>query len=400
MSKCTISRLQYQLGYHSLLNALYRVYGSSSSESDSKEADLGDPLYAYPGARAVLEERYGEEDTLAPSPEDALDCLLDAAIDHFGYSARDVFGAVFNYAEKTELHELAFDIKCSDLEEAVTALAKNRSLGDSISHRLLTLHPVDRGFLMPIGWNVDFKSDWIAKNVIQHLNEGEEAAIFRQFNFFQLIPGARGLAGRLLEPLAHRSIARTTGGFWPLTNMKSNDTDPPRFILERDSPVADNVQFIKMERKIVKLQAIANLSTCRLESNSYYVPSDPNFPLFDAFIIEFDRVTESAILWILQITTSRRHRGSALGYRKIREIIAILKNQLQKVPSAKKRKTTHDQATPTPLVQVRYLLVVPEDKSESLNFQWQFPKGWGQNRKRNNHGEVYCLSVPLKVCAT
>ena len=85
-----------------------------------------------------------------------------------------------------------------------------------------------------------------------------------------------------------------------------------------------------------------------------------------------------------------------LGYCKIREIIAILKNNLRAVPPAKKRKTTHEQATPTPLVQVRYLLVVPEDEDESQNFQWQFPKG-----QRNNHGgEVYCLSVPLTVCVT
>jgi hypothetical protein len=165
--------------------------------------------------------------------------------------------------------------------------------------------------------------------------------------------------------------------------MTSNDADPPQFTLDRDSPVLDHVQFIKVERKIVKLQAIPNLSTC-LESNSYYVPVDPNFPLFgDAFIIELDYVTKSAILWILQITTSLRHGGSALGYRKICEIITILKNELREHPPVKRRKTANEQATPP--VQVRYLLVVPEDESESQNFQWQFPKGWGQNRKRNDH---------------
>ena len=374
------------------MDALYKVYRSSSP-------NLSDPLDAYPGARALLEEHYGEEGTPPPSPEDALDCLLDAAIDRFGYSARDVFSAVFDYPEMTGRHENAFDLKYADLEDAVSALAQNRSVGHSISHRLLALRPDDQGPLVRVRWNVDFKSDWVARNVIRYLDEAEDIDIRRQINFFRHIPEARGLAGRLLEPLAHRYIASATDGFWPLTNMKSNDADPPQFTLDRDSPVLDDVQFIKVERKIVKLQTIANLSTC-LE-NSYYVPADPNFPLFDAFIIELDHVTKLAILWILQMTTSRRHGGSALGYRKIREIIAILKNELRGDPPVKMRKTAHEQATPTPLVQVRYLLVVPEDESELQNFQWQFPKGWDQNRTRNDHrGKVYCLKVPLTVCST
>jgi len=216
-----------------------------------------------------------------------------------------------------------------------------------------------------------------------------------------MIPEARGFAGRLLEPLAHRYIANATGRFWPLTNMKSNDADPPHFTLVRGSPVPEDVRFIKVRRKMVKLQSTANLSTC-LENNSYYVPEDPNFPLFNAFTIELDHAKNSAILWVLQMTTSRRHGGTTLSYRKIREIVAILKDKLREDPLLKKRKRVHEQATPTPLVQVRYLLVVAKDESEPKNLQWhwQFPKGWTQNRKRNDHsGKVYCLEVPLMVCS-
>jgi len=78
----TLPRLQYQDKYRSPVR---QVYGSSSP-------NLIDPLDIYPGAHALLEERY----TVPPLPEDALDYLLDAAIYRFGYSARDVFGAVFN----------------------------------------------------------------------------------------------------------------------------------------------------------------------------------------------------------------------------------------------------------------------------------------------------------------
>jgi len=90
-----------------------------------------------------------------------------------------------------------------------------------------------------------------------------------------------------------------------------------------------------------------------------------------------------------------------MGYLRIREIIAILKNKLWEGPPLKKSKTGAGQATPELFVQVRYLLVVPKDKPQSQNLQWKFPKGWSSNCKKNDHrGDVYCLEVPLTVCST
>ena len=224
---------------------------------------------------------------------------------------------------------------------------------------------------MQVRWNVDFKSDWVARNVIQNLAEAEDIEIRRQIDIFRRIPRAGKFVGRLLEPLVHRFIANVTDGFWTLINMKFNEADLPHFILHRDSPVPDDVRFIKVKRKIVKLQAITDLSTC-LENN-YYVPEDPDFPLFDAFIIELDHAKKLAVLWILQMTTLRRHEGSTMGYRTIQEIIAILKDELLKDPPVRKEKAAQEQATPMPPVQVRHLHVVPKGEPELQ--QWQFPKG-------------------------
>jgi hypothetical protein len=394
MSKRTFFRLQYQREYQPLLNELREAYGNSSSNLSSISSR---------GARGLLEEHYGEEGTASPSPEGALDYLLDTAIERFGYSARDVFHAVFDYAWMTEYHKGALvNLKFVDLQEAVLALANNAGASHSISNRVLALSPVDRGPLEPVRWDVDFKSDWVARSVIGLLVEAEDAEIRRLIGILRMVPEARGFAERLLEPFAHRRIVRSTRGVWTLTNMHSNVMDPPQFTLDRDSPVPDNVRFGKAKRKVVKLQAIADLSTC-LENKAYYVPDDPNFPLFDAFVVDFDLVKKSAILWILQMTTSRRHGGSALGYQRIREIIAILKNKLQgdsENPLRKKRKTKREQVTPMPVVEVRYILVVPKDGSEFQNLQWQFPKGWNQNLQRNDHrGNVYCLELPVMVCS-
>jgi len=148
-----------QRKYRPLLDAIREVYGSPSPNPS-------DTLAGYPGARALLEERYSEEGTEPPSPEDALNYLLDAAIDRFGYSARDVFGAVFNYMDMTQRHRDAFELNYEDLRDTVSALSNNRRAKHSISHRILALSPVDQGPLTRVSWNVDIKSDWVSRNHI------------------------------------------------------------------------------------------------------------------------------------------------------------------------------------------------------------------------------------------
>ena len=390
-SECTLPRLKLQAEYQSLLGALHEVYGCSSPDS-SKALD------AYSGARELLQEHYSEEDSLQPSPEDALDYLLGAAIDRFGYSARDVFSAVFDYDDITLRHMRAFNgVTYQKLYSTVLAIYANQNAEDKTSHEILAMSPVYRGPFKSVLWDVYFKSEWVSRSVARKLAQEEESEIRRGIRKFRNISEARGLARQLHEPLAHRKIANVTGGIWPLINMKSNGADSPHLALVQDPFVLVDVQFIKVQRKIVKFRSITELST-RLENNSYYIPIDPNFSLFDSFIIELEDRSRSAILWVLQMITSHKHEGSAKGYQNIREIIAILKDKLREDRPPKKIKMATGQAIPEPLVQVRYLLVIPryESEYESQDLQWDFPKGWNQNYKNHDHrGKVYCLEVPV-----
>ena len=120
-SECTLPRLKYQAEYQPLLDALHKVYRSSSPNTS-------DPLDVYPGARELFEERYSEEDTVQPSPKDALDYLLTAAIDCFGYSARDVFFGIFDYDNMTWYHRDAFNITYTQLHTAVLALSTDQNV--------------------------------------------------------------------------------------------------------------------------------------------------------------------------------------------------------------------------------------------------------------------------------
>lgn len=324
-SERTLPRFPYQNRYQSLLDALRKCYASPAQNGR-------EPLDLFPGARTVLKER--EEGGVLSSPEDALGYLLEAAVDRFGYSARDVFSAIFDYDSSTQRHQDAFRIKYTDFQAGVSALSTNQSAEHSISHQVLALWPVYPGPFMRVRWEVKFKSKWVGKNVLQQLGATEDDALLGQIRFLQRIPKARSLTGQFVEPFVHDSIANSTGGFWPLIKMASNNADPPLFTVLQDSSfsISDDVQFPKIKRETVKFQSIDELS---VKNNVYYIPADTNFPLFDSFTIDLNHSTKSAVLWILQMTMSRLDEGSARGYLKIRNIIANLKSQLGGGPTTK-----------------------------------------------------------------
>ena len=249
-SERTLPRLQHQFKYPSLLAALHKVYSSSSPNPSE-----GDPLDVCPGARELLDEHFNEEGIVQPSPGDALDYLLDTAIDRFGYSARDVFSAVFQYPMVNLHHERAFGITYANLLEAVSAVSKEQMPDHSLSNQILAISPVDLGPLKGVRWSVDFKSGWVAKNVIRQLREATLDETHRQIRVLRGIPAAGPLVGWMLEPLAHHYITSAKNDFL-LFNMNSNGADPPRFTLVRDPPVPNNEGFTKVERKIVRLQSI------------------------------------------------------------------------------------------------------------------------------------------------
>ena len=153
---CTHFWLQYQDEYHSLLDMLHKVYSSPNSSYLLDPCDIG--------AHVLLEECYSKEDTVPPSPEDALDYLLDAAINHFRYSAHDMFGAVQLFSDDLTPPEHFFQ---PQLCAIATWCTRPRSQSKCQSLHIIALHPVNQGPLKPIHWTVDFKLDWVARNVNQ-----------------------------------------------------------------------------------------------------------------------------------------------------------------------------------------------------------------------------------------
>ncbi|KAJ3495200.1 hypothetical protein NLJ89_g10666 [Agrocybe chaxingu] len=196
-----------------------------------------DPLDVFPGFRTLLEE--WKEDGVSSSPEEALNYVLEAVIDRFRYSTRDVFSAVFDYDVTAKHHQAAFKTKYDILRDIVSALLNpsEESPDTSISNRILALSPVYLGRLKSADWTVDFKPDWVARAMIKKLDNAEETEICHQIGLFRGILEAAAMAGRFFEPLTHRSIVKASEGDpWPLIDIAATNADPPQFVLHPSAP--------------------------------------------------------------------------------------------------------------------------------------------------------------------
>jgi hypothetical protein len=138
----------------------------------------------------------------------------------------------------------------------------------------------------------------------------------------------------------------------PLTFSTKSSTPgsspPPRALLRADTRIATGVDFTREFGNVV------------LGRNKYYTPTSSTHPLFDPFIV--DPINpQTAVISVLQITTSPRHGGSARGYLYIRKLtihVRKLLEQLSKLGLPKK-KGSKQKAPPPCYSQSRILSGLP-----------------------------------------
>lgn len=176
----------------------------------------------------------GEAEKEAKVQKEALDYLLDVAIEHFGLAARTVFDAIQDFNSTTTIHQEAINtVTFQKLQDTVSALATNNSTDYNLSNQIITVSPVYHASapFQSVNWNLDFISDWVAREVLKRLNEVQKIEVRQVIDFFQGIPEAGPMVGSLFEPIAHNVISRDSGdGPWPLVRMDSNEKNPPIFV--------------------------------------------------------------------------------------------------------------------------------------------------------------------------
>jgi 6-phosphofructokinase len=191
--------LKYQRRYERLRVALRNSFSRSQGQSD--------PLAEFSGLPALLkerEERQAEDAKLDAEDEDhkqkmmveedekvedqimatedkkveeALGYLLDKAIERFGYAARAVFNAIFDFDSATTESRDAFDmITSQNLKDTVISLATNHTVNFEHYNRIVAICPVYSASnpYKEVDWKVAFNSDWVATEVMKKLKDVEK----------------------------------------------------------------------------------------------------------------------------------------------------------------------------------------------------------------------------------
>lgn len=318
--------------------------------------------------------------------EEVFGIVLDGLISRFGLVPREVFDAMFNnFHEVAKAHDSALNLSFDDLEKAVDDLNRPEPSADvrGPSHRLISINNV--GTFEDYQLEIDFLSPAIAEKFYKRWLDASHVKAGSTIKHFLALPETRGLVGSLFEPFAHRILvnADETDGTWGLKMMHSRDDSNVFTLLDPES--SETISgFPKIKRKLVSFRS---KDLPPLYENVYYIPTLTNHPLFDAFLLSFSPSGLTQRLWLLQMTTSKLHRGSHMGYAVINEIIAQINQQHEPRLSAKgEGKRRADEPSP---VEVDFVLVRPTGEEEH---RWVLPEGLDQLEDVN----VYVLELPLE----
>ena len=204
------SRLRYQKRYQALLDALAEAYPGTSSSPPHPTQELQSlspgisRLFARYDFDPVTMSVNGLDLPVASPSENALAWLLKTAIEHFGFVARDVFAAVFDFQSVELLHDDAFRVGSSNLEATVTTLVKQSHTNNAHYH-VICIHPPDDDDTT--SFQLKWKSDWISTRVAERLHFTEDTEIRQMISYFQnLGPMTKALAGVFTAEFTRRSL--------------------------------------------------------------------------------------------------------------------------------------------------------------------------------------------------
>jgi hypothetical protein len=316
----------------------------------------------------------------------AFEILVRNATEEFGFAARDVFNGVLRLPRARVRHARGVEkLGYDQLRELVLGLPRDCGSKSQFSDIVVVVYPRPSTSLSNYDdWVTDFKSIRIAKEAVEWLRLQGHGRLREMYNLFHRIPECSSLAGWVFEAIVHRMFVAGWQAPQPIL-MASDGGNPPVF--STDSPSSTSGTFLLPfaplsagTRAFTRVDFNdRRLSGVTLEPNTYYVPTVATNPLFDSFII--DRVSQTVVISIIQITASGMHEGSGKGYINIRKIMSCVRKLLKEEGS---------NAT----VQVAYCLVCPDDRSQH---KWKMPVGWDKCTKFNNHcGDGFYIRIPSR----
>ena len=322
------------------------------------------------------DENMGDETSHQLSLDEALEILVRNAIEEFGPIPRDVYDGVFDLpTTKREHTNAAMNLSYSGLKSFVQTPPENLDLHPS-SKCVVVAYPC-KTFLRYDVWEIDFKSAWVAREVMKWMGSRETEQL-EMYNLLRRIRNGPLMTEWLFELIAHRMLSRVSMA--QAIPMVSDHKCPPVFSTPEGLPSTSSHPSPSTSspapshaRIVTPVDLTHNLSSLTLHRNMYYTPTVAHNPLFDSFTIDPDQ--RPVAISVFRIATPSKHGGSAEGYDLICEIGAHVRKIFESAALKVETKIT-------------YYLACPEDGQ----YEWRMPTGWGESPR--HRGEVFCIRVP------
>ena len=152
----------------------------------------------------------------------ALETLVHNAIEEFGFAPRDVYDGVLLPGVKAKHIAAMEELTTSKLKSTAENFLQSRSL-DNWSHHIVAVypHPFPRlGYHHDNDWVIDFKSIWIAKEVVERLWVAEDKHLWEACERFHNTSRGSSLAGSILEEIARRTSLLAGGQANPRRSLR------------------------------------------------------------------------------------------------------------------------------------------------------------------------------------
>ncbi|KZT09337.1 uncharacterized protein LAESUDRAFT_810943 [Laetiporus sulphureus 93-53] len=333
---------------------------------------------------------------------------LNYAIELYGYSARDIYAAVFTPNEMAaSFHQALNDASFKDIFNILPHT--NTTNPDTLSHWLVTVvvSPKD-SINYSDDFGIDSKSNHIMEKLKVHFEKVQheearqmmmkcrtfESGSFRGFIFEKIahnyLSGAEDVPNALppLVPMrkSKRKSKRKTAADAPAAESKT-EAALVSFSMAASPQESDFLDiFLPVRAKDIRVVDFQHDTFSEGICQYFYAARSPNSPLFDSFFVELQEDVEvvTAIIWLFQVTLRERHEGSTSGYQLIQKIKGLALARAQKRAKHGLDQFAIEQEVST-VGSVRSRL--PERTAKKRT--WVMPEGWDKHE-----GEVYGQLVP------
>ncbi|KAF7421214.1 hypothetical protein PC9H_011735 [Pleurotus ostreatus] len=316
---------------------------------------------------------------LPQRPLDELEASADKMIAKWGWAPRDIAAAIEDEEQlENALTEALKHLKTSSQLLELFERTTTSDTSDEFSHPIISLYHSVAG--KPV---VDFKSVYIRYRVQSKLGGVHREEALQLIRLCQPYRESSSLAGWAFENLVFDVLCSpgNEGDLFPPRPAPASGTtwslqiDPLQLASESTS-----TSRAVHPSGLTRVTFQKSLDNVTLDDTKLFVPSQPNFPLLDAFFLQVDGQKRQVTVVVLQVTISLKHDGSAKGY----AFLGRLRTHLMRLD-------VQTDGTPRFSVSFIYRLVVPSP-SESQTFAWNFPG----NIPEAISGDVYVQAARIK----